>query len=97
MARAARETPIEARCVKIAEAHGFEFPKLVPHRRGRPDRILICSYLPSVYVELKTGDGVLSPSQIAEHDRLSRYGFSVVTIRSAEQFLDFLTQWKHTD
>lgn len=97
MARAARESSIEARCVAIAEAAGFELPKLVPHRRGRPDRVLICSYQPACYVEFKTTDGVLSPAQIAEHDRLHRFGFSVITVRSVGDFSEFLYGWKMAD
>ncbi len=49
------------------------------NRVGIPDQIIILGgWIP--FVEVKTVDGVLSPEQIREHDKLQKHGADVYTV-----------------
>lgn len=54
-----------------------------PGRDGVPDRIVIINSA-VFFVEVKTTDGVLSPVQIREHERLISHGAVVHTVHGVE-------------
>lgn len=84
------ESRLEAACLRIAKAGGFDFPKLSVGRKGRPDRVLIIPWRPAVYIEFKRPKGRLSPTQIHEHVRLRVLGYRVEVIRTTGEFQNLL-------
>lgn len=65
-----------------------------PARRGAPDRIVVLAGR-VVFVEVKTVDGVLSPHQRREHERLRQAGAHVHTVYGAagvDQFVEWIRQ-----
>lgn len=61
-----------------------------PGRNGVPDRI--CMHHGKIwFVEVKTEDGLLSPPQVREHDRLSNVGVKVHTVYGRKGVDEFMT------
>ena len=66
-----------------------------PGVSGVPDRIVIIAGR-VVFVEVKTVDGVRSPVQVREHERLTTAGASVMTVygkKEVNDFVEFLKVW----
>lgn len=75
----------------VTEAGGITRKWVAPGVCGVPDRIVILNG--EVYfVEVKTVDGVLSPIQKREHERLRSAGAKVYTVFGAEDVHAFMKE-----
>lgn len=84
------ETYLNAEIIKLG---GMSRKWMSPGRDGVPDRI--CVVRGRVwFVEVKTIDGVLSPEQLREHDRLDECGAAVRTVYGKEGVDELIKQIK---
>ena len=66
---------------RVREAGGRWYKWVSPGEVGVPDRILITSGGRIIFVELKAGNGELSPIQRLQHGRLRALGCDVRVVR----------------
>lgn len=95
-----QERRLERACRSYADKHYCLFLKFVsPGYAGVPDRILIRPDGVLVFVELKTSTG-LSPLQRFVHDTLRKWGQTVVTVSTLDEFRSIIhegVQGSHPD
>ena len=76
----ARESAADEKLVRECRRRGWGLLRLVPTRKGTPDRLLLLPGGRSVFVELKRErGGVLSEIQKHRHRELRALGFEVHT------------------
>lgn len=85
-----RESALEAHFVRRITAAGGLCWKLVPVVAGIPDRIVLMPGGVTLYVELKTETGVLSPIQKHRHEQMRALGFHVYTLYGKQQVDDWV-------
>lgn len=88
-----RESAIEAKLVRLVrERGGLCFKFVSPGNPGVPDRIVVTPDGRTVYVELKTEAGRLSPLQTFQQSELQKRGADVRTLKGLEQVLAFVRE-----
>ena len=84
-----KESALERILATAMSAPGCAIYKLdAQSRRGAPDRVVVRHGVVT-FVELKADDGVVSPIQHHEHERIRRAGGEVVVLRGAKAVRDF--------
>ena len=88
-----RESAIEAKLVRLVRERGGLCYKFVsPGNPGVPDRIVVTPDGRTVYVELKTEAGRLSPMQKFQRTELQKRGADVRVLKGLEQVLAFVQE-----
>ena len=88
-----RESAIETKLVKLVrERGGLCFKFVSPGNPGVPDRIVVTPDGRTVYVELKTEVGRLSPMQKFQRAELQKRGADVRVLKGLEQVLAFVRE-----
>ena len=88
-----RESAIEAKLVRLVrERGGLCFKFVSPGNPGVPDRIVVTPDGRTVYVELKTEAGRLSPMQKFQRTELQKRGADVRVLKGLEQVLAFVQE-----
>ena len=86
-----RERDIEKRLVREVRKNGGEAYKWTsPGKDGVPDRIVVLPGGVLIFVELKADDGVLSPVQRIQIERLRKLGQRVEVVRGMRSLEEFL-------
>lgn len=87
------ESAIERRLVReVTRRGGLCYKWVSPGISGVPDRIIITPEGRTIYVELKTLQGVLSARQKYVHAELRRRGADVRVLKGLQQVLDFVDE-----
>jgi hypothetical protein len=79
---------------RVVEINGLTRKWVSPGRDGVPDRIVIVEGA-VIFVEVKTVDGVVTDTQLREHDRLWSKGAKVTTvygISGVENLINAITE-----
>lgn len=88
-----RESQIEARLVRMVQEHGGLCYKFVsPNNPGVPDRLVITPDGRTIYVELKTEDGLLSALQRYQISEMRRRGADVRVINGLDAVKAFIEE-----
>ena len=85
-----KESPIERKCRRIAEAHGYRLLKFIPFGFiGFPDRILLGYNAKIMFLEFKKPKGgKVKSHQERRINELRNRGFEVEVIDSVEGFCE---------
>lgn len=84
------ETNLESLFYNRIRAVGGRVIKLVPLRKGEPDRLVLMPHGLSYLVELKKDGGRRSPAQKVIHDRYDAIGHTVVTLYGRAEILNWI-------
>ncbi|RMD95095.1 MAG: VRR-NUC domain-containing protein [Alphaproteobacteria bacterium] len=64
---------------------------------GWPDLVVVVPGRPPWFFEVKTRRGRLSPAQAEMHERLRALGCRVATVRSADEAIEVVREWRRLD
>ena len=85
------ERTLERHFSTVCKAQGILNLKLnVQNARGWPDRVVVYPNGKTIWVELKTITGVLSPWQVRIHSELRKRGHTVYVLRTKEEITNVL-------
>jgi len=88
-----RENALEERLAALVAKRGGVAVKLRPPPAGLPDRLVLLPWGRTVFIELKSESGRVSPAQSMWHARLIRLGYQVVTISSPVELDRLARRW----
>lgn len=84
------ERSLEAFFAERVRRSGGMALKLIPTRKGMPDRLVVLPDGVVCFVELKTDTGVPSPAQRVMHERLTALGADVSVLSGKGEILAWL-------
>lgn len=88
-----RESEIERILVdRVKKLGGRAFKWVSPGNSGVPDRIVVLPGIPVIFIELKAGNGRLSPVQKVQVDRLKALGQEVRVLKGLPEVHRFLKE-----